>query len=100
MTPSDFNLVHLVLLALAVFRITRLIMQDEISEPFREWVWKKYPPNTTKIGYLISCPWCLSIWVAVFLVVLYVFVPWIAIPVAAVFALSAVAGLIDQKLNN
>ena len=97
---ADFDLVHLVILALAVFRICRFLIQDELFYPVRERIWFKYPPESTKIGYFFTCYWCMSIWVGLFVVVLYTFVPWLAIPAFTVLALSAVVGLIDHKLNN
>ena len=97
---ADFSLLDTLILALAVFRICRLLIEDEILSGPRDRFWARFPPESTKIGYLLTCYWCLSIWVAIPVVALYLFVPWLAIPVAAVFALSAVAALVDRKLNN
>jgi Protein of unknown function (DUF1360) len=57
LTPLDF-----VIDALATERLTRLVVDDEITADLREWVWKKYPPESTKIGYLLTCPFCASVW--------------------------------------
>jgi hypothetical protein len=48
--------------SLATYRISRLITEDEILSDLREWVWKKHTPEDTKIGYLITCPYCVSVW--------------------------------------
>jgi hypothetical protein len=102
LTPilADFSPFHMLILALSVFRICRLLVEDEILSAPRERFWVKFPPESSKLGYLLTCYWCLSIWVGVVVILWYIFVPWLAIPVAAVFALSAVAALIDHKLNN
>lgn len=53
---------HLLLGASATYRLTRLITEDEITRPLRERLWDRYPPESTAIGYLISCPHCVSIY--------------------------------------
>lgn len=48
---------------LAVKRLTKLAQEDYLTEPVRNYLYDKFPPETSKIGYLISCPWCLSMWI-------------------------------------
>jgi len=93
-----FELLPLLILALAVYRLTRLIVEDRLLEPAREWVWKRRGPDTM-VGYLLTCYWCTSIWVSAAVVGLYLLVPPVMLVVCLVLALSAVAGLIDTKLN-
>jgi hypothetical protein len=81
-----------VILALATYRITRLLTRDVITEGFRNWWWSKFPP-IKGLGYLLTCEWCLSIWVAS-LFVGFAMITTVTIAVASVFALSAVAGLL------
>jgi hypothetical protein len=81
-----------VILALATYRITRLLTRDVITEGFRNWWWSKFPP-IKGLGYLLTCEWCLSIWVASILVG-FAMITTVTIAVASVFALSAVAGLL------
>jgi hypothetical protein len=81
-----------VILGLATYRITRLFTRDVILEGFRNWWWKKFPPESSKLGYLLTCEWCLSIWVASLLWG-FAMITAVTITVAMVFALSAVAGL-------
>lgn len=50
--------------SLATFRLTRLITEDTITEPIRNWIWDRHPPESTKIGYLFTCPHCASIYAA------------------------------------
>jgi len=89
----------LILLPIAVFRLCRLIIEDRLTEGFRELIWKKWPPETTLIGYFLTCYWCLSLWFALIMVVLYLLWPIPTLIVAAILAISAIASLIDHKLN-
>lgn len=50
--------------ALATYRLTRLITTDVITEPIRDVIWEKYPPESTKVGYLFTCDHCASIYAA------------------------------------
>jgi Protein of unknown function (DUF1360) len=88
-----------IVLALANVRLTRILLRDEIFSPVRERIWERYPPETTKIGYLFTCPWCISIWTATFLVLSYILIPTVTLVVAAILALSAIAGFVDQRLD-
>lgn len=48
----------------AAKRITRLVVEDKITEDLREAWFEKFPPETTKLGYLVSCKKCTSFWAA------------------------------------
>lgn len=94
-----FGWFEIVLLVLAAYRITRLLIEDVIFDAPREAIWRKFPPETTKIGYLFTCYWCLSLWVAGLVVVLYLLIPVPTLVVAAILAISAVVGMIDHRMN-
>jgi hypothetical protein len=92
---------QLALAALAVFRMTRLLVEDEVTRPARERVttWaggtaERHAHPAT--AYFVTCPWCVSFWLAVLWVAALVFVPTIALGADAVLALSAVAGLLSS----
>ena len=57
MTPVSW-----VLAALAVWRVTLLVVADEITRPAREALLRRWAGG--RVDYLLSCPWCASIWVA------------------------------------
>lgn len=86
-----------VILALAAFRITRLITTDTIFDPLREKIWNKFPPNRINVGYLITCDWCTSIWVAPVVIFSYLLVPSIVFVVSLVLATSAVVGFLAAR---
>jgi hypothetical protein len=85
---------HVIILSLFVYRLTRLIVLDEILAPVREWVWDRKSPRDSQIGYLLTCPWCVSLWAALPVVFLYALFPSMTILVGCIFTLSAIAGLI------
>ena len=55
---------HAALALLATRRITTLITEDKITEDLRDAVTRRFPPEHTKLGYLVTCRKCSSIWAA------------------------------------
>lgn len=88
-TPTE-----LAVRGLAAYRLTRFLTRDELAAPLREAVWRRYPPETTKPGYLLTCDWCASIWTASALQMSRMIAPRTTTAVETVLALSAVAGLL------
>lgn len=88
-----------IILALAVYRLSRLFTTDQIMEPLRNLIWKRFPPST-QFGYLFTCNWCMSIWFASLTTICYTIVPTATLVPCLILALSAVAGLISNKLDN
>jgi hypothetical protein len=92
---------QMTLAGLAVYRMTRLIVEDEATRPARERV-TSWAAGTAErrahpsVGYFVTCPWCVSFWLAAAWVVFLVLVPNIALGADAVLALSAVAGLLSS----
>jgi hypothetical protein len=89
----------LVIVALAVARVTRLVTTDRITLFLRRWVVNKWGEES-EIAFLLHCPWCSSIWIAFPAGVIWavLMLPlqqwWLAIP--AWLAMSYVTGLISQ----
>lgn len=57
---------ELILNILATKRVTRLVVEDEITRPVRVWVEEHNEP----MGYLVRCPACISFWAALLVLVL------------------------------
>lgn len=91
------NPLGLIVDALAVYRLTKLVIDDQITEPLREKVWKRYPPSTN-IGYLVTCPWCVSIYVGGAVVAARLVAPRQWDRVAQGLAFSSITGLISSKV--
>jgi hypothetical protein len=98
MHSMEFNLITLVVTTLAAYRVTRFLVEDFLFEPVRNWIWKKFPPST-KIGYLFTCYWCMSFWVAIKLVALSLLLPEFTFVVSLVLAISALVGLIQTRVE-
>lgn len=90
------NALALVKDSLAVFRLTKLIMEDRITLEFREAFWAKFPPNT-KIGFLLTCPWCVSIWAAAIVIGTRKAFPEAGDILSTILATSAVTGIAYQR---
>lgn len=88
-TPTD-----LALRSLAAYRLTRLITRDTITAPLRDRVWASYPPETSRLGYLLTCEWCTSVWAGSALHISRMLAPRTTTAVEAVLAVSAVTGLL------
>jgi hypothetical protein len=96
MTPLLITLV-----ALSTYRLTRLVTADRLTQKFREAVIAR----GEMIGYLATCDWCLSIWVAPIPSALAVVYPDNRLVLVGLVALSASAltGLIagiEGKLDS
>jgi hypothetical protein len=89
-----------VLDALAVYRIVRFIQRDSLIETQREQVINRWGGGHLRLGELLQCPWCLSIWVAAGVVIARAGAPRVWGKIARGLAFSAgagvITGLVDQ----
>lgn len=107
-----FSFLELLLLALASFRLTRLMVYDKITEfiraPFFEETEEKNVNGETEIyivpkkggirgffGELLSCYWCIGIWSSLLLIAMYLLYPLVAIPLILVLAVAGLAAIIE-----
>ena len=103
--PERIALSDLLVLGLAAQKISRVVTRDRVTSPLRA-PFTKYEGSTgageveqeprgtglrKAIGELITCPYCLSTWVASGLIYGFVFNPRITRIVASIFAVSSVA---------
>lgn len=84
--------------ALATYRITKLVLDDEIFAEPRNALLKRFPPNETKLGYLVTCPWCVSVWAGVAVAAGLKVAPKSTEVVAQGLAASALTGLAYERL--
>lgn len=85
--------------ALATHRLTKLVIDDKITEDLRNKVFARYGnPDDSKISYLITCPWCVSIYVGLGVAVLRTVAPRHWSIVSGALASSTLTGLIEEKL--
>lgn len=104
------DLVLFMLLALASYRVTRLVTTDKITEPIfdrlrfgleRRWYAKHGPEGSdthfnSKLAFLLSCPWCLGFWVSGAATLLVSLVYGLDYPIVTWFALSTVVGFLGR----
>jgi hypothetical protein len=89
--------------ALAVYRATRLLVDDEVSAPVRDRIeaWAVGDSTTadeeSRLAYFVRCPWCVSVWVGAAWVGLTVAAPRVARFAGAALAWSAVSGLLSSR---
>lgn len=83
--------------ALATHRLTKLAIDDYVTEPVREKVWEKHPPHESKVGYFLTCPWCTSMWIGIGVVTARTIAPRAWKPVAYALALSSLTGLLEER---
>lgn len=91
---------ELVVDTLASYRLTKLIKDDFITAPLRDAVEENAgPPDRSKLSYLVHCPWCLSIYFGFGLTVARRLAPGPTDLAARGLALSALTGLISQRMD-
>ncbi|WP_189655144.1 DUF1360 domain-containing protein [Bacillus sp. HNG] len=106
------NVFEFVLLGLASFRLTRLIVFDKVTEiirrPFHEVFEETLPDGTVEefihikgtglkkwIGELLSCYWCTGIWATAFLYILYEHYFPVSEPLILIFGIAGLASIIE-----
>jgi len=94
-------------------RAVQMLLHDRILQAPRAWLTRKVNPrdlppghpDLSYLGYLISCPWCLSVWVGLALVaglswnLPWASVPWLTLRLAAALGLSLVAVVTDRLID-
>lgn len=85
------------ILALAVFRVYRLIAEDDIADRPREWLLAKLEEERLEeLDKLITCPWCLGFWLSALTWVSWLLIPGWTVGVAFPWALSAAVALVAK----
>jgi hypothetical protein len=94
----EISIVQFIILTLATYRLSRLIVEDTVTEPLRDAIWNRFNPSQG-IGYLITCYWCTSFWVASLLVLMFIIVPVPTTAMALILALSSMVGIISARMD-
>ncbi|MDE3838244.1 sporulation protein [Bacillus methanolicus] len=113
---SDITIWNVILMGLASFRLTRLIVFDQITYFFR----KPFFDEITEInqngenevylepkqygfkkwmGELLSCYWCTGIWVSMFVIFLYFFAPVAGKVIILIMAVAAIGSIIEVIIS-
>jgi hypothetical protein len=110
------TILQLIVMGLAVFRMTHLIVYDKITEFLRAPFFDEQEemdengesviflvPKTGGlkgwIGELLSCHWCTGIWIAAGSYFLYWIVPGVASPLFTIMAIAGLASLLEAVVQ-
>lgn len=74
------------------------MVEDQITEKLRDKIWEKHPPHEG-IGYVLTCPYCASIWVGGAITIAKLAAPTLSKPLRYGLALSAVTCLYEDWRN-
>jgi hypothetical protein len=109
-TYESLTLFDVALIALASFRLIRMVVYDKIFAFFREQFYDateykgkvvlvkpESGPRRT-IADLLTCPWCFGVWVTATVAFFYLLTPYAFFP-ALLLALSAVATFLQLLAN-
>lgn len=76
-TRNDFTTGNIILMILATYRLTRILVFDKIFKLFRDFFrnhQRLYLMYVIK--EIITCPWCAGVWVALIIVAIYFLIPF------------------------
>ncbi|MDX8046159.1 DUF1360 domain-containing protein [Gracilibacillus sp. S3-1-1] len=96
-----------VMIILASYRLTHLIVFDKITEFIRRPFLRKEKQvdedghtrtknvPTSKFGYLVNCYWCAGIWSAVIIAICYIYIPTVAWPFIFILSIAGAQAIIE-----
>ncbi|RCW73117.1 DUF1360 domain-containing protein [Saliterribacillus persicus] len=107
---------YFLMLALATFRLTRLIQHDKITAfiraPFilredqiqedgtvEEVIYYKRDGIGYFIAELLICHWCLGIWISAFLFFGFTYFSGLFLPLIFILAIAAVASIVELSIQ-
>ena len=65
------SILDLSLISIATFRLIRLVRYDKVMSFLRDFFEKKEKGIGRTIHEIIICPWCIGIWISLFVIPLY-----------------------------
>lgn len=91
---------ELILLALASFRVWKLVGDDAVLDRPRDWVLDRLDREGDDVWtYFITCPWCAGFWITLLWWVAWLLVPYATLVAAALFAISALVGYLGVGID-
>ncbi|WP_223589653.1 DUF1360 domain-containing protein [Neobacillus bataviensis] len=103
---KDISWMTYIMLILASYRFTHLIVFDKITESIRRPFVKKVKVETengtetkevptSMFGYLLKCYWCAGVWSAIFFGAAYLLFPKITYVVILIFSIAGGQSIIE-----
>ena len=100
MEPPKDDLYDTMMHGLVTARLTRLLVDDEISAPLRSWVLRRFgPPSKSRISYATTCYWCASIYISAGVLGLSRLSPRVSRAVRLVLIGSLVSGVMSRMMD-
>ena len=98
-TPKSIPPFDFFLMALAVYRLTRLVVHDTITQFMRDW-FTGAPHESFRgmMGTLVNCSWCAGLWFALLVPFAYFMTPYAWYPIL-VLALGGVGSFLQVSTN-
>ena len=98
----DLSLKEAVLVILATYRMTRILVFEKILKHFRDALKKR--ENLYVIGTIhsmVTCPWCAGVWVTLIIIVFYFLIPYgdLLVYVLALAGLASMVILLSNLLH-
>jgi hypothetical protein len=107
----DISWMTYLMVILASYRFTHLIVFDKITEFIRKPFMKeqqvmdkeghahtKQVPKS-KFGYLLNCYWCAGVWSAILFGCSYLFLTKIAWPIIFIFSIAGASAIIETMVG-
>jgi len=83
---------------LATYRLTKLVVSEEITSNLREAVFERFgDPNDNKVSYLVTCPHCVSMYTGAVVALSRMMFPKLSEPVLDALAFSALTGIMAER---
>lgn len=85
--------------ALAVYRLTRLVQEDSLPPivAMKQRAYERIDDDHPANELLDNCPWCLSFWMAILVLILRRTAPSAWRLLSRALAMSAIAGLLSER---
>lgn len=95
------------IIILASYRFTHLIVFDKITEFIRKPFLKKEKTKdgsglehtknvpTSKFGYLLNCYWCAGVWSAIIITIAFMMIPDLAWPVIFILSIAGAQAILE-----
>lgn len=108
---KDISWMTYLMLILASYRFTHLIVFDKITEFIRKPFLRRQvlidqegnstvkKKTTSMFGYLLNCYWCAGVWSAIFIGLGYWFIPDIAMPIIFIFSIAGAAAILETMIG-
>lgn len=96
---TETSIKDLIIIILASYRLTRIVVFEKIFKFFRDFIKRqeRYAILTT-LRFIITCPWCMGVWMSLIVVLLFFVVPYGRI-IVYIMAISGVASFIIMLAN-